>query len=184
MLVSPATALQVAAEWIASVGSASAAARTAAYRAEREAKERGARVDGRAALKGSESEEDAPRGALDFFGACRCTSLLKRGSITRAWKSRWFALHDEELQCYNRAPALSPTALHAVDVTKATLRLHEPSGLMSWALENGQLIQLFAATSKVMHAWADVCERGKIRVERGWQPSDLNRKERPTAYAG
>ena len=177
-------ALQVAAEWTASLASAAAAARATAERAEREAKERGARVDGaRPPLKGAESEEDAPRGALDFFGACRCASLLKRGSITRAWKSRWMAIHDDELQCYNRAPALSD-ALHAVDVTRATLRLHEPSGLMSWALENGQLIQLFAATSKVMHAWADVCERGKIAVERGWHPSDLNRKERPTAYAG
>ncbi|KAL1525557.1 hypothetical protein AB1Y20_020412 [Prymnesium parvum] len=119
-------------------------------------------------------------GRLGFFGAARSGLLLKRGSITRAWKQRWFALCGGALQCYNRPP-LVEEAVRAVDVRRATLRLHEASGQMSWALEGGELIQLFAAEEATMRVWADVCEGFGIAVDRHYQPRDLNLKERPTA---
>ena len=111
--------------------------------------------------------------------------MQKRASITGVWKDRWCALQDDELQWYNRSPGLaSARPTFAVDVAGATLRLHGPSGLMSWALHNGSVVQLFASSAKTLLAWAAACERGGIRVDRSHVPQDMTGSERVASNHG
>ena len=106
-----------------------------------------------------------------LFGARHSGLLQKRGlsSLSR-WKTRWFALHDDVLCYYSRAPVL-PKPSFAAPLASATLRLHRPrqgdpphATTLSWALGDGRAVFL-RAPPHALKQWLGACHALRLPVE-------------------
>ena len=118
-------------------------------------------------------EELGGREDWGFFGCAHHGALQQRGAgYTGSWRPRWCAvLGTGELRVYEKPPELGAARL-AVRVASArcTLRVHEASLLLSWAMGDGRVVSLRAGSTATLRAWAEAATHLGIALDATYQP--------------
>ena len=79
---------------------------------------------------------------------------------------------EPQLRVYEKPPELGAARL-AVRVASArcTLRVHEASLLLSWAMGDGRVVSLRAGSTATLRAWADAATRLGIALDASYTPA-------------